>query len=178
MRPGGARTGIGLGMPGIGAPASRAGNRPDAPGDACERATTGFDAFRGDIEAAERRVAREIDPGARALVVAILVFVLLVSFVLPHTGGARGLDVLVGNDAAIDVGIVAAVAGVHLAGAGVQRRLLDAGPADPAVGVGLDGAGRVHRGVLRRDCWRCGRARPRPHRIPDPASAWSSRGSP
>src|SRR5581483_9017939 len=53
-----------------------------------------FDDFRADIEAAERRIAREIDPGARALVVAILVFVLLVSFVLPHTGDVRGWDVL------------------------------------------------------------------------------------
>jgi hypothetical protein len=64
-----------------------------------------FDDFKGDIEDAERRVAREIDPGARAMVVAILVFVLLVSFVLPHTGGARGLDVLVGDDAAIQAAI-------------------------------------------------------------------------
>ena len=39
------------------------------------------------------------------MVVAILVFVLLVSFVLPHTGGARGIDVLMGNQTAIDVGI-------------------------------------------------------------------------
>lgn len=54
----------------------------------------GFDAFRTDIEAAERRVAREIDPGARALVVSILVFVLLGSFILPHTGAVRGWDVL------------------------------------------------------------------------------------
>jgi hypothetical protein len=61
----------------------------------------GFDDFKGDIEDVERRVAREIDPGARALVVAILVFVILVSFVLPHAGSARGLDVLVGDDAAI-----------------------------------------------------------------------------
>ncbi len=53
-----------------------------------------FDAYRSEIEAAERRVAREIDPGARALVVAILVFVLLGSFVLPHTGNVRGWDVL------------------------------------------------------------------------------------
>jgi hypothetical protein len=53
-----------------------------------------FDDFRADIEAAERRIAREIDPGARALVVAILVFVLLASFVLPHTGYVRGWDVL------------------------------------------------------------------------------------
>lgn len=60
-----------------------------------------FDAFKGEIEDAERRVAREIDPGARALVVSILVFVILLSFLLPHTGGARGLDALVGNDAAV-----------------------------------------------------------------------------
>ncbi|MGB9309025.1 MAG: hypothetical protein WCB92_36620 [Mycobacterium sp.] len=53
-----------------------------------------FDAYRTEIEAAERRVAREIDPGARALVVAILVFVLLGSFILPHTGHVRGWDVL------------------------------------------------------------------------------------
>ncbi|MDT5173008.1 MAG: hypothetical protein QOG37_259, partial [Mycobacterium sp.] len=45
-----------------------------------------FDAYRSEIEAAERRVAREIEPGARALVVAVLVFVLLGSFILPHTG--------------------------------------------------------------------------------------------
>ncbi len=53
-----------------------------------------LDALRTEIEAAERRVAREIEPGARALVVAILVFVLLGSFVLPHTGDVRGWDVL------------------------------------------------------------------------------------
>lgn len=66
-----------------------------------DRSDPNFDDFKGDIEDAERRVAREIDPGARALVVAILVFVILASFVLPHTGGAKGLDVLVGDDAAI-----------------------------------------------------------------------------
>jgi hypothetical protein len=53
-----------------------------------------FDAFKTDIEEAERRIAREIEPGARALVVAILVFVLLGSFILPHTGAVRGWDVL------------------------------------------------------------------------------------
>jgi hypothetical protein len=55
---------------------------------------TDLDALRTEIEDAERRVAREIDPGARALVVAILVFVLLASFALPHTGSVRGWDVL------------------------------------------------------------------------------------
>lgn len=65
----------------------------------------GFDDFKGDIDAAERRVASEIDPGARALVVAILVFVLLGTLVLPHTGDARGLDVLIGSNVAVDSGI-------------------------------------------------------------------------
>jgi hypothetical protein len=53
-----------------------------------------FDALRAEIEAAERRVAREIDPGPRAFLVAILVFVLLGSFIFPHTGQVRGWDVL------------------------------------------------------------------------------------
>lgn len=69
------------------------------------RDENGFEDFKGDIEAAERRVAREIDPGARALVVAILVFVLMATLVLPHTGGARGLDVLTGSDVAMESGI-------------------------------------------------------------------------
>jgi hypothetical protein len=65
------------------------------------RADADFDEFKDDIEALEQRMAREIDPGARALVVAILVFVILVTFLLPHTGSAKGLDVLVGSDAAV-----------------------------------------------------------------------------
>lgn len=59
----------------------------------------------GDLDAVERRVAREIDPGVRALVIAVLVFVLLGTLLLPHTGGARGLDVLVGSDAAAEAAI-------------------------------------------------------------------------
>lgn len=61
----------------------------------------GFDDMKGDIDDVERRMAREIDPGARALVVSVLVFVILVTFVLPHTGSARGLDVLIGSEAAV-----------------------------------------------------------------------------
>ncbi|OAN37537.1 hypothetical protein [Mycolicibacterium iranicum] len=66
----------------------------------------GFEDFKGDIEAAERRVAREIDPGPRALVIAILVFILLATLFLPHTGGARGLDVVTGSAAASDNGVI------------------------------------------------------------------------
>jgi len=61
---------------------------------------TDFEALRAEIEAAERRVAREIEPGPRAFVVAILVFVLLGSFILPHTGHVRGWDVLFGSHGA------------------------------------------------------------------------------
>ena len=68
-------------------------------------ANNDFESYRSDIEAAERRVAREIDPGVRAVVVAVLVFVLLVTFLLPHTGQARGVDVLLSNDAAHAVAV-------------------------------------------------------------------------
>jgi signal transduction histidine kinase len=64
-----------------------------------------FDEFKRDIDAAERRVAGEIDPGPRALVVAILVFVLLASFALPHTGGVRGWDALIGGSAAANAAV-------------------------------------------------------------------------
>ncbi len=64
-----------------------------------------FESYRADLEAAERRVAGEIEPGARALVVAILVFLLVVSFILPHAGAARGVDVLMGDDKAIAAGV-------------------------------------------------------------------------
>lgn len=49
-----------------------------------------FEEFRDDLEAVERKIAGEIDPGARAMVVAVSVFVLLLSLVLPHAGSARG----------------------------------------------------------------------------------------
>ncbi len=58
-----------------------------------------------DYDTAERRIDAEIDPGFRAVVVAVLVLLLLLSFALPHTGGANGFDVLFGNDAAQDESI-------------------------------------------------------------------------
>ena len=53
-----------------------------------------FEAYRADLEAAERRIAGEIDPGGRAVVVAACICVLVVAFLLPHTGTVRGWDVL------------------------------------------------------------------------------------
>ncbi|WP_194814393.1 hypothetical protein [Nocardia sp. XZ_19_385] len=57
-----------------------------------------FEEFREELDAVERRIAGEIDPGMRAMVVAGAVFALLLSFVLPHAGAARGFDVLLGTD--------------------------------------------------------------------------------
>ena len=37
--------------------------------------------------------------------VAILVFLLIVTFILPHAGAARGIDVLMGDEKAISVGV-------------------------------------------------------------------------
>lgn len=62
--------------------------------------TERFEEFRDDLDAVERRIAGEIDPGMRAMVVAGAVFVLLFSLVLPHTGNARGFDVLLGSEVA------------------------------------------------------------------------------
>ncbi|MEV0292760.1 hypothetical protein [Nocardia sp. NPDC050710] len=56
-----------------------------------------FEQFRDELDAVERRIAGEIDPGMRAMVVAGTVFVLMLSLVLSHAGGARGFDVLLGT---------------------------------------------------------------------------------
>ncbi|MDH6193502.1 hypothetical protein M2272_000123 [Mycobacterium frederiksbergense] len=64
-----------------------------------------FQHFKDDLAAVERKVTREFDSGPRALVVAILVFILVASFALPHTGATRGFDVLVGDPSAIRDGI-------------------------------------------------------------------------
>ncbi|UYP20612.1 hypothetical protein OED52_08880 [Rhodococcus sp. Z13] len=49
---------------------------------------------RAELEAAERKAAGVIDPGVRALVVAVAVLILLGSFALPHAGSANGWEVL------------------------------------------------------------------------------------
>ncbi|WP_425465908.1 hypothetical protein [Nocardia bhagyanarayanae] len=58
-----------------------------------------FEQFRDELDAVERRIAGEIDPGVRAMVVAGAVFLLLFSLVLAHAGSARGFDVLLSTDA-------------------------------------------------------------------------------
>lgn len=58
--------------------------------------------YQKDFEAAEKKIAGEIDPGVRAVVVAVCVLVLLLSFTLPHTGSANGWDVLIYAQPAVD----------------------------------------------------------------------------
>ena len=76
------------------APASRPGCGPVSKSEPVDEIRR----LQRRIEAAERKVVGEIQPGGRALVVSILVSVLLVSFILPHTGAARGIDVPVGGE--------------------------------------------------------------------------------
>ncbi|MEV0946372.1 hypothetical protein [Rhodococcus sp. NPDC049939] len=59
-----------------------------------------IDSYRKDFDAAEKKVAGEIDPGARALVVAVAVVILLGSMTLPHSGIANGWEVLVNSSEA------------------------------------------------------------------------------
>lgn len=56
---------------------------------------------RDELRAAEREVASGIDPGARAMFVAIAVLVLLGSLSLPHAGAANGWEVLSGAPDAV-----------------------------------------------------------------------------
>lgn len=56
-----------------------------------------FEGYRKDLDDAERKVAGEIDPGVRAMVVAVAVLVLVGTLALPHAGVANGWDVLAYN---------------------------------------------------------------------------------
>lgn len=60
-----------------------------------------FESYHDDLEAVERKIAGEIDPGYRAMVVAAAVFVLLLTLVLPHTGHTRGMDILLFDHTAV-----------------------------------------------------------------------------
>ncbi|MFC0315250.1 hypothetical protein ACFQNE_09240 [Gordonia phosphorivorans] len=51
-------------------------------------------AYEKDLSKAERKVAGEIDPGARGMVVAVCVLLAMVSLLLMHAGSASGLEVL------------------------------------------------------------------------------------
>jgi uncharacterized membrane protein len=55
------------------------------------------DELRKEIDQVERRVARTVDLGGRAVVIAVAVFVLIIGLVLPWLGDAAGYEVLLGT---------------------------------------------------------------------------------
>ncbi|WP_051198234.1 hypothetical protein [Gordonia shandongensis] len=61
-----------------------------------------FGEYEKELRKAEKKVAGEIDPGARAVVVAVGILVAMLSIVLTHAGSATGLDVLTYSDTAVD----------------------------------------------------------------------------
>jgi uncharacterized membrane protein len=60
--------------------------------------------LRKEIDQVERRAARTVDLGSRALVIAVAVFVLIVGLVLPWFGGATGYEILLGTGPAETTG--------------------------------------------------------------------------
>lgn len=65
------------------------------------------DAVRAEVDAVGRRVARTVELGGRAIVLAVAVFVLMIGYVLPWMGSAAGWEVLLGTgDAAGKAGMV------------------------------------------------------------------------
>lgn len=58
-----------------------------------------------DPARAEKQISGRIDPGVRAVVVAVIVLLLLLSFALPHTGTANAWDVLVNDADAVEESI-------------------------------------------------------------------------
>jgi hypothetical protein len=60
-----------------------------------------FESYHEDLEAVERKIAGEIDPGYRAMVVAGAVFALLLTLILPHAGHTRGMDILLYDHTAV-----------------------------------------------------------------------------
>jgi hypothetical protein len=77
----------------------------DEPGSADERDLAGL---RDEIDRverdAERRAARTVELGGRAVVISVAVFVLIVGQILPWLDGATGLEVLLGTGSGDAVG--------------------------------------------------------------------------
>ncbi|AOW94519.1 hypothetical protein BFN03_06230 [Rhodococcus sp. WMMA185] len=70
------------------------------PGEKSSNESDPIEDYRKDFDAAEKKVAGEIDPGVRALVVAVAIVILLGSLTLPHSGIANGWEVLVNSNEA------------------------------------------------------------------------------
>lgn len=68
--------------------------------------------LRAEIDQVERGVLRRIDPGARAMVVAVAVLVLIVATLLPWVDGLSGWQLLSGQPGAAKIDVLPRVFGI------------------------------------------------------------------
>ncbi|HEV7829170.1 MAG TPA: hypothetical protein VGP04_10010 [Pseudonocardiaceae bacterium] len=85
----------------------------------------GIAGLRAEIDAVERSVLRQVDPGGRAVVIASAIMVLLLAVTLPWVGQASGWDVLNGMANPVDrVGLLPRMFGGVALGLGVGLSVL------------------------------------------------------
>ena len=101
-------------------------------------------ALEAELAEAEHRVVHRVDPGPTALPVAVAVLVVLVSLVLPWTGGVPGWQILAGVE---NFGLLPRL--FTVTAIGVRRARLGGGAGHAVLGGGLDVRGGVR--VLRRE---------------------------
>ncbi|GAA4007035.1 membrane protein [Allokutzneria multivorans] len=75
-----------------------------------------FEQFHADLRQVEHRVNRRIDPGMRAVRIAVAVLVVLLTSVLPWVGDTPGWQVLFGD---VRVGVLPVLFAAFLLGVGV-----------------------------------------------------------
>ncbi len=76
--------------------------------------------FRAELSRTEREIGSRIDPGRRAVVIAAVTLVLVVSSVLPWIGGASGWEIMTGQaDPALNVGLLPRLFSINSGIAGI-----------------------------------------------------------
>jgi hypothetical protein len=91
------------------------GDEPDA-----QQEPTAERAFREELSKTERELLRRIDPGTRAVVIAAVMMVLVLSAVLPWVGAASGWHILLGQaDPALKIGLLPRLFAINSTIAGV-----------------------------------------------------------
>jgi hypothetical protein len=85
----------------------------------------GIAALRAEIDAVERSLLRRVDPGARMVVIAFAIMILLLALTLPWVGDATGWDVLRGTSNPLDrVGVLPRMFGIVALAMGVGFSVL------------------------------------------------------
>lgn len=94
-------------------------NEPEQQGEQ-DVSSTARPEFRQELSKTERELLRRIDPGARALVIASVMLVLVLCWVLPWVDSASGWQVIMGKaDPGLDVGLLPRLFAINSAVAGI-----------------------------------------------------------